>query len=151
MAMRRLLTSLIWTLLFVCSAASAFTDPPFPRLGALWTGNQVYQDGTVQQQLARGSIAVINVYPGWGAGTGTTVQQVIQNIKAINPNTLVFQDINNNEISYDRTANVPFANLYAKLDSMNWYLYENGGSGTIVNSSFPGAYAINNTLFVPRT
>jgi len=139
----------MWTVLFMSSAASAFTDPPFPHLAALWIGNQVYQDATVQQQLARGSIAVISVYPGWGASTGTTVQQVIQNIKAINPNTLVFQYINNNEISYDRAANALFADLYAKLDSMNWYLYANGGSGTIVNSWFPGAYELNNTLFVP--
>jgi len=115
----------------------------------LWTGNQIYQDATVQQQLARGTIAVISVFPGWGAGTGTTVQQVIQNIKAINPNTMVFQYINNNEISTNRGANALFANLYAKLDSSKWYLYENGGSGTIVNSWFPGMYEINNTLFVP--
>jgi hypothetical protein len=148
-AMRRLLTSLIWTMLFVCSAASAFTNPPFPRLGALWIGNQIYQDASVQQQLARGSISVISVYPGSGAGTGTTVQQVIQNIKAINPNTLVFPYINDMEISSDQTANAALANIYAKLDSMNWYLYQNGGSGTIVNSQFPGANAINNTLFTP--
>jgi hypothetical protein len=77
MGMRRLLTSLIWTVLFISSAASAFTAPPFPRLAAVWIGAQNYQDPAVQQQLARGSIAVVSVYPGWGAGTGTTVQQVI--------------------------------------------------------------------------
>jgi hypothetical protein len=147
--MRRLLTALIGAVLFISTAASAFTAPPFPRLAALWIGNQTYQDASVQQDLARGSIAVINVFPGWDAGTGTTVQRVIQNIKAINPNTMVFQYINNGEISSDRTANASFASLYAKLDAMTWWLYENGGSGTIVNSVFPGAVAINDTLFVP--
>jgi hypothetical protein len=144
--MRRLLTSLIWAVLFNGSAASAFTNPPFPRLAAVWIGNQAYQDPTVQQQLARGTIAVVSVPPGWGAGTGTTLQQVIQNIKAINPNTLIFQYLNNNEISSNGTAS---ADLYTKLNSMNWYLYENGGSGTIVNAQFPGNYELNNTLFVP--
>jgi hypothetical protein len=149
MGMRRLLAFLTWTVLFISSVASAFTAPPFPRLAAYLIGNQNYQDPAVQQQLARGSIAIISAYPGWGAGTGTTLQQAIQKVKTINPNTLVFQYLNNNEISTNRSANAPFASLYAKLDSMNWYLYENGGSGTIVNSWFPGAYELNNTLFVP--
>ena len=131
------------------SAASAFTSPPFPRLGAVMIGNQNYQDSVVQQELARGNIAVISAYPGWGAGTGTTLQQAIQKIKAINPNTLVFQYLNDIEISTDRSGHAAFASLYAKLDSMHWYLYQNGGSGNIVNSWFPGAVELNNTLFVP--
>ena len=147
--MRQLLTCLIGLILFISSQAWAFTDPPFPRLATLWTGNQIYQNATVQQQLAHGSIAVINMYPGWASGTGTTAQQVIQNIKAINPTTLVFQYLNNNEISGDRNAYAAFASIYSKLDSMNWYLYRNGGSGNIVNSTWPGAYLVNNTMFAP--
>jgi hypothetical protein len=147
--MRRVFISLICIGLFISYASSACADPPFPRLGALWIGNKNYQDPNVQQQLARGSIAVISVFPGWAGGAGTTVQQVIQNIKAINPNTLVFQYINNNEISTNIAGNAAFADLYAKLNSMNWYLYENGGSGTIVDSWFPGAWEINNTLWTP--
>ena len=147
--MRRQLTALICAVSFTSSVASAFTNPPYPRLAALWIGDQNYQDSTVQQQLARGSISVIGVSPGWGTGTGTTLQKVIQNIKAINPNTLVFQYIDDIEINSDRNANAALASVYTKLDSMNWYLYANGGSGTIVPSSFPQNYAINNTLFVP--
>ena len=147
--MRRLLISLICIGLCITYATSACADPPFPRLGALWIGSKNYQDPTVQQQLARGSISVISLYPGWAEGTGTTVQQVIQNIKAINPNSMVFQYISNNEISYNTAGNAASAAVYAKLNSMNWYLYENGGSGTIVDSWFPGDWEINNTLWTP--
>jgi hypothetical protein len=147
--MRRILTLAIWSSLFISAGAWAFDPPSFPRLAADWTSNQNYQDPAIQSQLARGSIAIIGVWPGWESGRGTTVQQVIKNIKAINPNTLVFNYISNNEIPADRSAYPAWAPLYSKLDSMGWFLYANGGCCAQVNSTWPGAVILNNTLFAP--
>ena len=147
--MRRLAIMTFWAVLFLGTQAFAFDKPPFPRLGANWIANQNYQDPTIQAQLARGSIALIGVWPGWENGRGTTLQQVITNIKKLNPNTLVFDYIINNEIATNRTAYAPLAPLYAKLDSMHWYLYSNGGCCTQVNSTWPGAVILNDTMFAP--
>jgi Hypothetical glycosyl hydrolase family 15 len=147
--MSRVISLAIWAALFVCAQASAFDKPPFPRLGANWIANQNYQDPAIQSQLARGNIAIIGVWPGWENGRGTTVEQVIKNIKAINPRTLVFNYINNNEVPTDRSAYADWAPLYAKLDSAGWYLYANGGCCAQVSSTWPGAVILNNTLLAP--
>jgi hypothetical protein len=133
----------------VAAEALAFNKPPFPRLAANWIANQNYQDPTIQSALARGSIAIVNIWPGWENGRGTTLQQVIQNIKAINPNTLVFAYIMNDQIPANRGAYQPFAPLYAKLDAMAWYLYPTSGCSTPVTSYYPGYLTLNNTLYTP--
>jgi hypothetical protein len=147
--MRRLMLVMLWAVLFVCAEASAFDKPPFPRLGANWIANQNYQDPAIQQALARGSIALLAFWPGWEYGRGTTVQQVITNIKNINPNTLVFNYVLNNEIPADRTAYAAYSPIYAKLDAMHWFLYTSGNCCTQVNSTWPGSVIVNNTLFSP--
>jgi Hypothetical glycosyl hydrolase family 15 len=147
--LRAVLIVMIWMSLLICGRVSAFTKPPFPRLGANWIANQNYQQPKIQAQLARGSIALIQVWPGWEKGRGATLQQVIRQIKALNPNTLVFQYIKNNEIDTNRANYAPFAPLYAKLDAMSWYLYVNGGCCALVKSTWPGAVVLNNSLFAP--
>jgi Hypothetical glycosyl hydrolase family 15 len=147
--MRRYLAVLSLAMLFTSTGAFAFTSPPFPRIGVNWIADQNYQDPSIQQQLAHGNIALISVWPGWANGRGTTVAQVIQNLKAINPNLLVFNYVMQAEISQNSAANTPFAPVYAKLAAMNWYLYPSGTSGSPVPSTFPGAVIINNTLFSP--
>jgi Hypothetical glycosyl hydrolase family 15 len=147
--MRAVLTFVAIVALSISVRAAAFDNPPFPRLAAVWTGNQNYQDATIQQALARGSIAVINTWPGWATGRGTTVEQVIRNIKTINPNTLVFQYISNNEIASNASLYPNFATLYTELTLTHWYLYVNGGCCTVVPSAWAGATEINNTLLTP--
>jgi hypothetical protein len=144
--MRKLLLLLACTGLLVSTGLSAFEKPPFPRLATNWIGDQRYGDPAVQRQLARGSIALISVWPGWDGGVGTTLEQVIKNVKAINPNTLVFDYVVNNEISTNRTAYAAFTELYQKLDSSQWFLYSNGGCCDVRASAWAGAWAVNNTL-----
>lgn len=148
--MQRSLVLLVLTGLFATAEAQTFTAPPFPRLASLWTGNQVYQNAATQQALAHGTIAVINVWPGWQSSSGMSVQQVITNIKAINPNTLVFNYMINSEIAQEPanpSASV-WGPVYKKIDAMNWWLYVNGTSGTHA-FSWPGTWGVNNTLFTP--
>src|ERR1700677_3547053 len=103
--MRRYLAVLSLAMLFTSTGAFAFTSPPFPRIGVNWIADQNYQDPSIQQQLAHGNIALISVWPGWANGRGTTVAQVIQNLKAINPNLLVFNYVMQAEISQNSAAN----------------------------------------------
>jgi hypothetical protein len=147
--MRRLAIVTFWAVLFLGTQAFAFDKPPFPRLGANWIANQNYQDPAIQSQLARGSVALISVWPGWANGRGTTLQQVITNIKKINPNTVVFSYILTESIPNDRSSYQPLAPLYSKLDAMHWYLYTNGSSGSTVPSFWAGSTTLNNTMFAP--
>jgi hypothetical protein len=147
--MQRFKTCLACTAILISGAASAYTSPPFPRLAASWiNNNQVYQQPAVYSQLARADIAIILTWPGW-TGNGAGIQPVLQNMKAINPNLLVFEYIKNNETYGPPGACGAFSALCNQLGAMNWYLYPSGGSGTPVPSSWPGATTINNTVFTP--
>jgi Hypothetical glycosyl hydrolase family 15 len=132
------------------STASAFEKPPFPRLAAVWTGNQVYDRPEVQAALARGSISLINGWQGWGADTGTTIEQVARKIHALNPNSLVFHYFVANEIPAADANNPIFAERFNKLNSMNWWQYATGTAGPVLPSGWPGALATNITNQVPR-
>lgn len=125
--------------------AGAFTPPPFPRLAGINIGApQNYNDATYEANLAKLSFSVISMYPGFKPG-GMTMDQVVKAIKAINPNTMVFLYVNENEQTEDGGV---FASYEAQLDSMGWWLYTKGcsSSGTKVASTYgTGYYIINNS------
>jgi hypothetical protein len=124
---------------------ATFVKPGFPRLAVDWTGpDQNLEDASVQQLVARGSVAMIGTWPGWQNGHGMTLNQAVQAIKAINPSILVFQYINNMEIN---TSDSEYAPVISKLNTMHWYLYPSGTSGTPVPANSSGDTAINNTTW----
>jgi Hypothetical glycosyl hydrolase family 15 len=128
--------------------ATAFTEPPFPRLATVnFSSPQNYDNATFEAQLARYNIALLSIYPGWVGAGGKTMNQSVQGIKAINPQELVFLYINNNEIPNNDAS---MAALTNKVNAMHWWLYPSGTSGTPVPSSFSGATEVNNTLFTQR-
>lgn len=152
----------LWVLLLSCIAVSftveaaatpvtpaTFVKPPFPRLAVDWIADQNYDQPAIQQLLARGSIAIISTWPGWQNGRNTTLNQVIQNIKAQNPNELIFQYIKNNEID-NIQSNGPQAEVWNKLSAMHWFLYPSGTNGAPVPAQYPGATEINNTPFTHK-
>src|ERR1022692_289386 len=152
--MQRFKTCLACTAILISGAASAggaagYTSPPFPRLAGNWIGNHDYASSSIQSQIAKADIAIINTWPGWVSST-VGIQPALKAIKAINPNILVFEYIKDMEIDGTKATNDVFGALFDKLGAMNWYLYPTGGSGTPVPSSWAGATSINNTVFTPR-
>jgi hypothetical protein len=130
------------------AAAGAFTPPPFPRLaGANIGAPQNYNDATYEANMSKLSWVILSMYPGFKPG-GMSMDAVVKAIKAKNPKELVFLYVNENERDDSGGA---FASYEAKLNSMNWWLYVSGGSGTRVASAYGnGYYAINNSLHTPK-
>lgn len=123
-------------------------NPPYPRIATHWLGgNQPYYQPSVQQQLARGSIVLIGIYPGWEQGYGTSFESVLQGIHSYNPNAKIYNYILNEAWN----GNEAFAELADKADAMTWWLYPSGTSGTPVPSFFgPPFVTLNNMLFTPE-
>jgi hypothetical protein len=147
--MRRLAQLVLLSGLLSTSAAFAWTAPPFPRIGGNFIGSpQNYDSAAVQTQLARYNIVIINTWPGWQSGRSMTLQQVVQNIKAQSPNTLVFNYtlMESLQIVAPGAYDVWAAERSA-LNNSTWWLYPVGGGGTPVVSG--PSYVTNETLFTP--
>jgi len=146
----RLLTRLILLSgLFTTAAAFAWQPPPFPRIGGNFIGApQNYDNAAVQAQLSRFNMVIINTWPGWQNGRAMTLQQVVQNIKAKNPNTLVFNYTLMESLAITSTAtSSPWTAESAALNNNKWWLYPVGVGGTPVISG--PSYVTNETLFTP--
>ncbi len=126
-------------------STSAYS-PPFPRLAGINVGGPFnYNDPTYQAQLAKESLIILTYYPGLAPG-GESMESIVQAIKAINPNTLVFLYIDNSSIDPTDSA---YATLIDKLNSMSWWLYPSGTGGTPV--TFSGSeLTINNTTLTAK-
>jgi len=135
------------------AAASAWTPPPFPRVGGIQIGSPFnYDNETYQASLAKQDIMVLSNYPGMKPD-GVTMQTAISQIKAKNPNALVFTYVNTNELRSDQALNTTSWGAYrSKINTMKWWLYSDSlltqlvGAGT----GTAGDYALNNTLFTPK-
>src|SRR5215469_15112695 len=88
---RRLSTAFAAAAALALSAgAFAFTPPPFPRIGGIQIGGpKDYNDPAYQAQLARQSVSILGYAPGYSPG-GESMETIVQQIKARNPNALVF-------------------------------------------------------------
>ncbi len=129
--------------LAVCVTASAFTKPPFPRIGGIQIGSPFnYDDASYQANLAKQSVMVLGMYP------GLPVNTAVQAIKAKNPNALVFLYTSADSKSPGAAGSW---GLYAsKLNSMKWWLYSDKTLLQSVASFWSGDMTINDTLFTPR-
>jgi hypothetical protein len=136
-----------------CNTAAAWNPPEFPRVGGIQIGSPFnYNDPSYEAQLAKQSISILADYPGMAPG-GMSMQTVIQKIKAINPNALVFVYTNANQLRQDQALNTASYGAYrAKVDKMKWWLYSDKNMTQLVNSGFgdPNNWAINTTLFPPK-
>jgi len=125
--------------------ATAFTEPPFPRIASVnYGGQQNYDNSAYEAQLAKFNIVIFQVYPGWVGGGTKTMNQSVEAIKAINPNELVFLYVSNNEVTLSGTAYTALRNT---ITANHWWLYPSGTSGTPVPSAWAGTTEVNNTLF----
>ena len=120
----------------------------YPRVAAHTIGNpHNYESAALQSTLAKFDIVMMNYWPGWETGKGTTMNAVAQNIKAKNPNAKVFLYVIPGGLSRSPAA---WAELVQKLDENKWWLYPSGSSGSAVADSWPGYYTANTTLFAPK-
>ncbi|MGH8295992.1 MAG: hypothetical protein ACRETZ_10940, partial [Steroidobacteraceae bacterium] len=147
---RKILTGLAGAAaLATCASALAFTPPPFPRLAGIEMGSQNYNDTSYQAQLAKQSLIILKYYPGMDPG-GESMDSIVKQIKAINPNTLVFIYI---QSDYQNPYGSPDAwSAYrSQLNSMKWWLYSGPGRtnpvATVGSSSW---YTVNNSPYTPK-
>lgn len=135
--------------LVASESALSWTAPGYPRVAGNFIGSpQNYQDPANQQQLARFNLDLLNIWPGWQSGRGTTFAQVVQNIKAISPNTLVFPYTIMQTLGpapSSASADV-WSVERAALNNNQWWLYSSGTSGQVLDGGF---IVTNETLFTP--
>jgi len=140
-------------MLTTAAAAIAADSPPFPRLAGVNNGApHNYEDPAYQAKLAKLNWSLLATWVGWGASSDTTVEQVVRNIKAINPDSRVFLYENPMEVDEDNAA---AAVVFEKNDKMNWWAYERGSTGPLLLSPYgklksKPQYQVNNTLFTPK-
>lgn len=139
--------------LLLAAAATANDKPPFPRLaGVNMGGPHNYEDPAYQAKLAKLNFSVLNVWPGWESGRGTTMEEVVRNIKEINPSSKVFLYHISMEKSDDSAAWAPFVE---KVEQMRWWAYPTVANGGKILSSYGARHdkpihVINTTLFTPK-
>jgi hypothetical protein len=131
--------------------ASAFTKPPFPRIGGVHVGNpHNYDDPAYQAAIAKESVALLGYWPGFKPG-GQSYNSIVEAIKARNPNTLIFTYVDESELADASITGSSMDAYRAKIDAMKWWLYSDKAMTKRVQSFYgPGYYMINNTEFTPK-
>jgi len=139
-------------LLFAAVAVAA-DKPPFPRLAGINIGGKHnYDDPAYQAKLAKLDFAILGYWPGWEKSHDMTMEQVVRNIKALNPDTKIFLYQNSMQIDGN---NASMQQLRAKADQMRWWAYPSGTDGGRVLTTYAAKegkqiYVTNTTLFTPR-
>jgi hypothetical protein len=136
----------------VLLAASAYgNDDPFPRLGGVnFGGTHNYDDPAYQADLARLNVVLVGTWPGWGASRKTSLEQVIGQIKKLNPQTRIYQYVNSMEVSATDSS---VASYYLKMDTTGWWLTQPDGVKVLSEygaQTQKSIYQINTTLFARR-
>jgi putative glycosyl hydrolase-like family 15 (GHL15) protein len=148
--MIRSLTRVTACTVALVTASAAFAADTYPRLGTYSIGGaHDYYTAAYKKQLATTQVAVLSYYPNWGAGNGTTMNETVKAIKALNPNTRVFL--------YERpeTQTIPmdptFTDVYTQIQNSQWWLTTSGTSGSKVLSDFGnGEYIVNTTAYAKK-
>ena len=125
--------------------ACAYTiDPRFPHLGGIKISSpQNYADPSVQSQLARLDFVVVDFYFNWGGG-GAAMNNAVNGIKAKNPNIVIVDYCQIEEVSNTAAGQKP---LRDKLDAAKWWLYQSGAGGSKVPGPGGGSSVPNLTNF----
>lgn len=133
------------------ASAFAFTPPPFPRIGGIQVGGPFnYNDPSYQAALAKQSVMVLEYWPGMAPG-GESMDSIVQSIKSLNPNALVFLYTDSDEGYTSGDQGVAFAPIAAKMSAMKWWLYPDGSLTSPVLSFYGnGGYTINNSPYTPK-
>jgi hypothetical protein len=131
---------------------AAANDAPFPRLGGVnFGGSHDYDDPAYQAGLAKVDVSMLSIWPGWEKGRSMNMEQVVRNIKALNPNTKVFLYIVNNEMTNGTNNDAALKEWIDTLNAEHWWLYPAAATGSPVVSTFSSNHFIlNNSSFGSR-
>lgn len=141
------------TALLFANPAPAADSPQFPRLAGVNNGApHNYEDPAYQAKLAKLNFSVLNIWVGWEATRNVTMEQVVRNIKAINPDSKVFLYENSMEVA---DGNPAAATVFTKVEQMKWWAFPRGGDGEALLSPFGQReskpnYLVNTTAYTPR-
>jgi hypothetical protein len=126
-------------------STGVFAADTYPRLATYAISSpKDYYTEAYQKQLAGVQVAIMAVYPGWGAAQDATLNDTAKKIKALNPNTRVFQYVLGESLNYP--AEPAYAEFNAKIDQEKWWLYTSGTGSTKVLSDFGNSdYILNIT------
>jgi hypothetical protein len=139
--------------LLLAIPALAADKPPFPRLAGVNNGGpHNYEEAAYQAQLAKLDFSVLGYWVGWDKGAGMTMEQVVRNIKGINPNSKVFLYQNSMEVTEGNASTEP---VFEKVEQMKWWAFTRGGDGQMMLSPYgqrtsKPTFQTNTTLFTPR-
>ena len=139
--------------LLLAIPALAADKPPFPRLAGVNNGSpHNYDDPAYQAKLAKLDFSLLGYWVGWEKSYGMTMEQVVRNIKSINPGSKVFLYENSMEVA---EGNAPLAPVFDKVEQMKWWAFPRGGDGEAQLSPFgkrmdKPSFLVNTTLFTPR-
>lgn len=129
---------------------TAFSADTYPRLAAYDIGSpQDYWTSAHTKQLSTVQVAILSYWPGWGKGAGTTMNDTVKKIKALNPNTKVF--LYEKPESQHMPAQSGFADLYTKITNERWWLTTSGTGGAyVLSDEGNGVYLVNSTQYARK-
>ncbi|MFC4597343.1 putative glycoside hydrolase [Cohnella hongkongensis] len=124
----------------------------YPKIGGMNIGGpHNFDDPGYQADLAKLDMVVLGFYESWVGDNGETKRDIVNNIKAMNPDILIGQYTIPNETVTD-PADISKKDKYDKLSTEmgpngigDWWARDNAGNQL---SSYPGAALVNLTDFV---
>ncbi len=117
----------------------------FPRLAGIKNGApQAYDDPAMQAKLAKLDVIMIDFHRSWG--TIDKIRSAAQAIKAKNPNLVMLDYTNLQQISLVRPAHKPYRDA---CTANNWWVYPKGTTGTPVAGD-PNFQLPNLTNWAPK-
>lgn len=150
MRFQKTIAAFVATVGISSSALGGNTDN-FPRLGGCFGGGAQNYDSTFQTYAAHLHVFYINGgWDGWEQSRGYSKQSVISSIKAQSKiNSRVFQFTSANDVNLVAAGSAS-PEVVNQVNSMKWWLYVLGTSGTMV-TDYPGSgqWSINMTSASP--
>ena len=140
------------TTLLLAFPASAADSPPFPRLAGVNNGApHNYDDPAYQAKLAKLNWSLLAIWVGWDVSSDMTMEQVVRNIKAINPDSRVFLYENPMEVASDNEAAAVVFDEGRSDEVVGLRARRTGPSAALAvrQASIAAQYQVNTTLFTP--
>jgi putative glycosyl hydrolase-like family 15 (GHL15) protein len=134
--------SLIALAVTIAATSVTYAADDYPRLATYDIGGpHDYYTADHQKKLAKVDVSILSIYPGWGVAQKTTMDNVVKQIKAINPKTKVFAYVIG-EAMQD-PASSAWVEYEAKINASNWWLYTGLNTSKVLSDYGKGFYVLN--------